>query len=543
MIETNYRPTSPTNGILVIEAKAADMESARREAVVNLGSKQAIPGFKLGAAPPEIAEKHIDKKLLIKEFFNLFVLRSAYQAWNQLNLRPVVRPKVNVVNFEPFELIKIEAQLDIIADVKVPDWTQIELPNLDDSVQSKDLEQTLKILINRQSTWQVVDRPAQIGDQVWFNYKTDTTDYHKNQETKVVLDPDQVSEKLIAKFLNKSAGETVESIEKVRIDRPIFHFLGLTDKSADNKFQEKKVIHKISKVEACTKRANLEDIAQAGKTTVDKLRQELHNQLLSDKNKRNQAQTRRVLVQFLSGNTTANVDPKILKLQTESLDRQLKSRFKFDSEVADAESQYQQKLGMSSSQYQQLVTESARRTINLMAALSETAVINNINLENLTTDVKDKPPFLAYFEQTFLNSRSNHFVLNNVIGHMIEKIKNPATQPNQPGGTQSPSANQSETQPSQSQPSTAHQPTDNIQTTETQSSPVDQVEAQPSQSQPSTVHQPTDNIQSTETQSSPVDQVETQPNQPQPSASHQPMDGVQSATDNQSFNKSDNQKY
>ena len=93
-MQVNKESINPTRIKLVITTGTEELEPIRSHAVSHLKSQVKVPGFRAGAAPQAMVEKHIDQQKLIDEFLEHAINHFYRQAIASENIRPTGQPLV-----------------------------------------------------------------------------------------------------------------------------------------------------------------------------------------------------------------------------------------------------------------------------------------------------------------------------------------------------------------------------------------------------------------------------------------------------------------
>jgi trigger factor len=164
--------TNPTNtrSIITITASQDGLNSIKKHALSHFGSVK-VPGFREGKAPADILEKHVDPNLLQSKFIEEAVEHLYVQALRVQQIKAVGQPSISIKKFVPFTELEFEAEVDVIGQIKLPDYKKIKLTKQDDKVGEADVANVLESLKKQLSEKKDVDRAAAMGDQVWIDFK------------------------------------------------------------------------------------------------------------------------------------------------------------------------------------------------------------------------------------------------------------------------------------------------------------------------------------------------------------------------------------
>lgn len=107
--------------------KSDDFKRATTEAYNKTKGRYNIPGFRKGKAPRRMIENAYGEGVFYEEALNI-ALQPAYEAAiEELKLDVVSRPDVDVKTFEPEKDIEIEAKVDLMPEVELPDYKDLEV--------------------------------------------------------------------------------------------------------------------------------------------------------------------------------------------------------------------------------------------------------------------------------------------------------------------------------------------------------------------------------------------------------------------------------
>lgn len=156
---------------LTLEADQEQMDDTKRQTLQQLKRSVKIPGFRSGKVPLELIEKNVDRQTLQSNFLDDILNRMYGAALTQENIRPVSQPQVTVKKFVPFTTLEFEAELDVIGEVKLPDYKSIVLPKKPITVTDDDITEVINNLKLRMAEKQPVQRAAKDTDEVWIDFE------------------------------------------------------------------------------------------------------------------------------------------------------------------------------------------------------------------------------------------------------------------------------------------------------------------------------------------------------------------------------------
>ena len=160
---------SPTRAKITIEVSPSDLAPAIRRAYRDLAKQVSIPGFRKGHVPDQLIDARLGHGVVLSEAVNAMLPDIYASALEEHGLTPLGRPDVDLTKMEPDAPVEITAEVDIVADFEMPDFSEISvtvdpLEDLDQAV-----DERIDILRERFAQVSDVDRPAAPGDQVHIN--------------------------------------------------------------------------------------------------------------------------------------------------------------------------------------------------------------------------------------------------------------------------------------------------------------------------------------------------------------------------------------
>jgi trigger factor len=162
---------TPTKIKLILAAEPALMDEVKHHVLTDLSKKVKIQGFREGKAPLSMVEKNVDQNLLQTEFLEHAVNRLYSEAANQDRLRPIDQPQVSVTKFVPFSELEITAEVEVVGEIKLPDYKKIKLAKPEVKLTAKDVDDVIKSLQTRMAERKEVTRAAKLGDELTIDFK------------------------------------------------------------------------------------------------------------------------------------------------------------------------------------------------------------------------------------------------------------------------------------------------------------------------------------------------------------------------------------
>jgi trigger factor len=196
--------------LLSVELPPHRLDEAMRTVARRLSREYRFPGFRPGKVPYPVVVQRIGRENLLREVaasLGETVLREALDA---TGIEPYGPIDLQQLTLEP---LVYQFEIPLAPKVEVGDYRsiRIEPPVLDEAMVEEHIQGHLQELREQHKTWQVVERPAQYGDQL-------TVDFRLEVDGEVVLSnedwdfvPNATDYTLVpefdAAFIGMSAGE------------------------------------------------------------------------------------------------------------------------------------------------------------------------------------------------------------------------------------------------------------------------------------------------------------------------------------------------
>lgn len=162
---------SDTKAVVTVVANEKELIPIKTHVLGHFQGKVKIPGFRSGRVPAELLEKHVDQQSLQAEFLEEGIQQLYVAAIKELGLRPVDSPQVSVKKFVPYTVLEFDATVEVVGEVRLPDYKKIKKSKPKAEVTDKDIKEVLSSLQQRAAEKKDVNRAVKDGDQVWIDFK------------------------------------------------------------------------------------------------------------------------------------------------------------------------------------------------------------------------------------------------------------------------------------------------------------------------------------------------------------------------------------
>lgn len=135
-----------------------------------LSQDRSVPGFRKGKIPPAAARKMFGKQARLEAVYNQmyesFVAASAQEKLKVAGM-PSFEPTIN----EEGKDLEFQATFDVYPEIKLKDFSDINLEIQTAEVTDKDLERMVESLQKQKANWVSTKRKVQKGDKVTIDFK------------------------------------------------------------------------------------------------------------------------------------------------------------------------------------------------------------------------------------------------------------------------------------------------------------------------------------------------------------------------------------
>lgn len=169
-MQITKKQLNPTTVQLTITAGSDELAPTKQAVLTELAKEVKLAGFRKGHAPAAMVEKVVDQQLLQNKVIDR-VVNSLYTAGlEQEKLRPVAQPEVNLTKFVPFTTLEMQATVEVVGEVKLPDYKKFKVKKTVVAVSDEEIEAVLDDLLARSATKNEVKRAAADGDEITIDF-------------------------------------------------------------------------------------------------------------------------------------------------------------------------------------------------------------------------------------------------------------------------------------------------------------------------------------------------------------------------------------
>ncbi len=153
-----------------MEFSAEEFEQAQIKVYQDARNQFEIPGFRRGKAPRSIIEKHYGEGVFFEDAIDALFRQSYATALADLDLEVIDSPAAEFSKIAKGEGFTVTITVECFPIVEVKDYKGVEIEKIVQEVKDEDVENELKAVQKRNARMLLVERPAQEGDTVLFDY-------------------------------------------------------------------------------------------------------------------------------------------------------------------------------------------------------------------------------------------------------------------------------------------------------------------------------------------------------------------------------------
>ncbi len=160
---------------MTVRVPAARYEDRVRDRMRELGQNVRLKGFRPGKVPSNVIEKRFGAQVR-SEILGDVIGGSFQEAISQEKLRPAMSPRISREDAASTEELVYTATFEVMPEVGELDVSTLTLTRLESTVEESDVDRMIETLRQQRRQWQTVDRSAQVGDMVVFEFSAQSGD-------------------------------------------------------------------------------------------------------------------------------------------------------------------------------------------------------------------------------------------------------------------------------------------------------------------------------------------------------------------------------
>lgn len=149
-----------------------DFEPKIDEAYKKIRSKFNIPGFRKGKVPKMIIEQNYGVQVFYDEAINIMLQEIYTKALEELDLKVVDQPDVDVKDFKENENINFTFEVEVVPEFELPNFEEIEVEDVKEEFDKEVVTNEIERLRNENARYTIIeDRKTKKGDIVKLDFK------------------------------------------------------------------------------------------------------------------------------------------------------------------------------------------------------------------------------------------------------------------------------------------------------------------------------------------------------------------------------------
>ncbi|MCY4112217.1 MAG: trigger factor [Chloroflexi bacterium] len=152
---------------LDVEVGPEDLQREYARAIRRVSGRVSIPGFRRGKAPRPIVESYVGAEAVMREMVEHVVPRAYTDAVEQTGVEPLDQPELDLPDVPSLDApLVFSAEVAVAPEVELGDVAALEVEAETPEVSDEDVETQVAELREMRTTWDPVERPAQLEDVV-----------------------------------------------------------------------------------------------------------------------------------------------------------------------------------------------------------------------------------------------------------------------------------------------------------------------------------------------------------------------------------------
>ncbi len=410
------------------EIEAEDFEKSLQATYLKNRGRFNIPGFRKGKAPRKIIETNYGEGIFYDEAINEILPEAYENAIEELALEPVDRPEVDIDEIEKGQPLLVKITVDVKPEVKLGDYSSIELEKIEYNVTDEMVEEKVKELQDSNSRLiDVSDREVKEGDILTIDFEG----YSEGEQFpggtaegyKLEIGSNSFIPGFEDQLIGKKNGEELEVNVKFPEE---YHEESLAGKDA----MFKVTIHDMKAKELPEIDDEfVKDVSEFD--TLDELKNDIREKLEKDLKEQEKVETENRIVEKLIEISEVDIPRGMIESQIDDEVRQFDFRMRNQGLELD---QYLQYTGMKIEDIRNQMEPVASQRVNaelVLEAVGKAEGVEvsdedlDIELEKLAGEYKaeDKDDFIKRMKEGDLEFLKSGIINSKVIDLLIEKVK------------------------------------------------------------------------------------------------------------------------
>ncbi len=168
-MQVSIETTSGLERKLTVGVPADRIESAVKERLEQASKNVRLDGFRKGKVPMHVVKQRFGADIR-QEVVSELMGKTFSEAVNKEKLQPAGQPAIESIKDEPGQDLEYTATFEVMPEVILGDLTKISVKKPVCEVTDQDVTDMIDALRKQSASWEEVDRPAALGDEVAIDY-------------------------------------------------------------------------------------------------------------------------------------------------------------------------------------------------------------------------------------------------------------------------------------------------------------------------------------------------------------------------------------
>ena len=156
---------------LAVEIEKDQFEPALNRAYLKNRGRIQVPGFRKGKAPRKVIEGMYGASVFYEDAIDELFPDVYEKAVTDNELKPVGRPSLTEMERTGDGGVSLTIEIELYPEVKLGQYLELEEPKAEAKVKDEEVETELARLAERNARIVTVDRPADVGDSLLFDFE------------------------------------------------------------------------------------------------------------------------------------------------------------------------------------------------------------------------------------------------------------------------------------------------------------------------------------------------------------------------------------
>ena len=168
-MQVSIETTSGLERRMTISVPAERIDSEVTARLKKASKQVKLDGFRPGKVPVKVVKQRFGAGIR-QEVVGEIMSQSFYEAVTQKKVQPAGQPAIEPKQIEEGKDLEFVAVFEVYPSVELADFSAIEITKPVAEVTDEDVDKMIEIFRKQQGSWNVVERPAAMGDQVNIDY-------------------------------------------------------------------------------------------------------------------------------------------------------------------------------------------------------------------------------------------------------------------------------------------------------------------------------------------------------------------------------------